>query len=227
VLNPKVVFLENVRNLKTHDKGKTYQVIYNSLRNRGYFIKSAVLNTMKFGNLPQNRERIYIICFKDESLCTKFCFPNPIHLTVSFRDLLEPSELIDEKYYYHPNQRYYQILSQHVHSFDTVYQLRRVYVRKNQKGVCPTLTANMGGGGHNVPIIRDSRGIRKLTPRECARLQGFPDNYQFPVSDTQAYKQIGNSVSIPVIKRIAEEIRRVLEYQQQLNNNLQTQFNLN
>jgi len=224
VLNPEIIFLENVKNLRSHDRGRTYEVIYNSLISRGYYIKSAVLNTMEFGNLPQNRERIYIVCFRSRSLWEKFCFPNPVNLTVGFRDLLEPPELISDKYYYHPGHRYFQILNEHVHSFDTVYQLRRVYVRENQKGVCPTLTANMGGGGHNVPIIRDERGIRKLTPRECARLQGFPNDFQFPVSTTQAYKQIGNSVSIPVIKRIAEKIKETLLLHQNMNNSLQSQL---
>ena len=94
---------------------------------------------------------------------------------------------------------------------NTAYQWRRKYVRENKSGVCPTLTANMGTGGHNVPIIKDNFGIRKLTPRECARLQGFNDNYIFPdISDSHLYKQIGNSVSIPVIEQIANEIKQAL-----------------
>jgi DNA (cytosine-5)-methyltransferase 1 len=93
-----------------------------------------------------------------------------------------------------------------------IYQWRRQYVRENKKNVCPTLTANMGTGGHNVPIIKDSHGIRKLTPRECLRLQGFPDSYVLPsISDGTLYKQVGNSVSVPVIKRIAQQIRMTLD----------------
>ena len=92
-----------------------------------------------------------------------------------------------------------------------MYQWRRQYVRENKKGVCPTLTANMGTGGHNVPIIIDDHGIRKLTPRECFRIQGFPDTYKLPdISKSALYKQAGNSVSTTVIERIANEIKRVL-----------------
>ena len=212
VLKPKIIFLENVRNLKGHDKGRTYQIIKDSLETRGYFIKDKILNTMDYGNLPQNRERIYIVCFKEKQLYEKFEFPPPINLSITFKDLLDPPEQIDSKYYYTEESKYYDLFVKSVTSTNDVYQLRRVYVRKNQSGVCPTLTANMGGGGHNVPIIKDKRGIRKLTPRECARLQGYPDSFEFPVSDTQAYKQAGNSVSIPVVRRIAEQIKKVLEH---------------
>ena len=95
---------------------------------------------------------------------------------------------------------------------NTVYQWRRKYVRENKNGVCPTLTANMGMGGHNVPLILNSKGIRKLTPRECANFQGFPKSFKLPkIADSSLYKQFGNSVSLPVIKRIAENIKKALE----------------
>ena len=88
-----------------------------------------------------------------------------------------------------------------------VYQWRRQYVRENKKGVCPTLTANMGTGGHNVPIVKDKKGIRKLTPRECLRLQGFPKSYRLPqIADSLLYKQIGNSVSVPVVEAVAKQV---------------------
>jgi DNA (cytosine-5)-methyltransferase 1 len=96
---------------------------------------------------------------------------------------------------------------------DRFYQYRRIYVRELKNGMCPTLTASMGLGGHNVPIIRDMKGIRKLTPRECARLQGFPESFMFPNDQalSHLYKQVGNSVTVPVISRIAENIRIALE----------------
>ena len=98
---------------------------------------------------------------------------------------------------------------------DTVYQLRRVYIRENQSNVCPTLTANMGTGGHNVPLIIDNWGYRKLTPKETLRLQGFPvdTNYQIPkeMANSHLYKQAGNAVSVPVIKRIAKNYIRALD----------------
>lgn len=117
---------------------------------------------------------------------------------------------VEQKYYYE-GKPLYERLKDEVTEENQVYQWRRRYVRKNKKGVCPTLTANMGTGGHNVPIIFDGRGIRKLTPRECFRLQGFPDDYRLPrIADSALYKQAGNSVSVPVITRIAEEMMRVL-----------------
>ena len=95
---------------------------------------------------------------------------------------------------------------------DTVYQWRRVYVRENKNNVCPTLTANMGTGGHNVPLVLTKDGIRKLTPMECFEFQGFPDTFKLPsnLSNTKAYKQAGNSVIVSVIERIAEKIKEVL-----------------
>jgi DNA (cytosine-5)-methyltransferase 1 len=90
---------------------------------------------------------------------------------------------------------------------NTFYQYRRVYVRENKSSECPTLTANMGGGGHNVPLIKDKKGIRKLTPRECFNFQGFPSTYILPtISDTNLYKLAGNAVSLPVVKLIAERL---------------------
>ena len=95
---------------------------------------------------------------------------------------------------------------------DSIYQWRRKYVRENKSGVCPTLTANMGTGGHNVPIIKDKKGIRKLTPLECFRIQGFPKNYKLPkISDSALYKQAGNSVSEPVIEAVAKEMMRAMQ----------------
>ncbi len=96
---------------------------------------------------------------------------------------------------------------------DTVYQWRRKYVRENKSKLCPTLTANMGGtGGHNVPLVIDKKDIRKLTPRECARFQGFDENFKLcdTIAPSHLYKQIGNSVTVPVIEAIAKEIRKVL-----------------
>ena len=95
---------------------------------------------------------------------------------------------------------------------DTIYQYRRVYVRENKNSECPTLTANMGTGGHNVPLILDSKGIRKLTPRECFNLQGFPLSYKLPnLSDSNLYKLAGNAVSVPVVKLIADRIISLLQ----------------
>lgn len=206
IKQPTGFLLENVKNLVSHDSGKTFYIIQSILSDLGYFIKFQVLNTMDYGNVPQNRERIYIVGFKDFSQCMRFSFPTQLPLTVKVEDLLESS--VDQKYYYN-GKALYDRIKDDVTEEGKVYQWRRQYVRENKKNVCPTLTANMGTGGHNVPIIKDAYGIRKLTPLECIRFQGFPDSYRLPdnVSDGHLYKQAGNSVSVPVIQRIAEQIR--------------------
>jgi DNA (cytosine-5)-methyltransferase 1 len=205
---PEVFLLENVKNLQGHDGGNTFRIIKETLSELGYFINYEVLNTMKFGNLPQNRERIYIVGFRSAAIAQRFRFPEPVELTVRVKDLLE--ENVPDSYYYAGKPLHSRLIND-VKSTETVYQWRRQYVRENKQGVCPTLTANMGMGGHNVPIIIDQRGIRKLTPRECARLQGFPDSYKLPkIADSLVYKQIGNSVSVPVIEAIARQIKVAL-----------------
>jgi len=208
---PQAVFLENVKNLKMHGEGRTFSIISEALDDLGFHVKAQVLNSMEYGNVPQNRERIYIVGFKNKKHADAFEFPDPRPLTKSVADLLDDG--VDDKYYYQKDHPYYKELNKAMRSHDTVYQWRRVYVRENKKGVCPTLTANMGMGGHNVPLIRNGKGIRKITPRECARLQGFPESYKLPkdLPETKLYKQMGNSVTIPVIERIARRIRKVLE----------------
>lgn len=206
---PKAFFLENVKNLKNHNKGNTLAFIYELLEGIGYKVKDAVLNTVEYGNLPQNRERIYIVGFLNNEVFNRFDFPDKIPLKKTIHDCLITNN-IDKKYYYN-GKPLFEKLKQEVINKNTIYQWRRIYVRENKNNVCPTLTANMGTGGHNVPIILDNQGIRKLTPRECANFQGFPKDYQFPaIPDSQLYKQIGNSVSIPVISRIAHNIRLAL-----------------
>jgi DNA (cytosine-5)-methyltransferase 1 len=209
IKQPTGFLLENVKNLLTHDHDKTFQTIQKILSDLGYHVKYQVLNTMNYGNVPQNRERIYIVGFKSFQQCMQFSFPTEIPLTKKITDILEPAPVADK--YYYDGKPLYDRVKNDVIDMNTVYQWRRQYVRENKKNVCPTLTANMGTGGHNVPIIKDSVGIRKLTPLECLRLQGFPDSYLLPqIADSALYKQIGNSVSVPVIGRIAEQIVRTL-----------------
>ncbi|MEG1482522.1 DNA cytosine methyltransferase [Clostridium sp.] len=204
---PKAFFLENVKNLVGHDKGNTFKVITEELASEGYNFKYKVMNSMEYGNVPQNRERIYVVGFKDEEICNQFEFPKPIELRTRITDITIPSEKKDEKFYYE-NSKYYPMLKENMIRKDTVYQLRRIYVRENKSNVCPTLTANMGTGGHNVPLIIDDYGIRKLTPRECFTLQGFPLDYKLPekMANSHLYKQAGNSVTVTVIERIAKNM---------------------
>lgn len=206
---PEAFLLENVKNLKGHDKGKTFKIIEKTLKDLGYHIKSKVLNSMIHGNVPQNRERIFIVGFLDKEKAEAFDFPHEIPLTKNFRELTANEE--DDKYYYNDKPLYEKIKND-INSEFTVYQWRRRYVRANKKGVVPTLTANMGLGGHNVPIIKNHKGIRKLTPKECFLLQGFPKRFKLPnLADSKLYHQAGNSVTVPVIQRMAENIRVVLE----------------
>ena len=207
---PQAVFLENVKNLKTHDGGKTFNIISEALNDLGYHVKVKILNSMEYGNVPQNRERVYIVGFKSMEAYEAFEFPKPATLTKTVSDMLDKN--VDEKYYY-THSVLYKTLKESIKSTGVVYQWRRKYVRENKSGVCPTLTANMGTGGHNVPLIKDHKGIRKLTPRECARIQGFPDSYKLPkdLPDTKLYKQIGNSVTVTVIEKVAKEIQKALQ----------------
>jgi len=212
--NPKVVFLENVKNLISHDKGKTFNVILEILEKKlGYKVFHNILNSMTHANIPQNRERIFIVAFDPRQVkdYKKFRFPKEIELTKTIHDILD-SDKKDDKYYYKKEHQYYSKLKETMSNRDTVYQWRRVYVRENKSNVCPTLTANMGTGGHNVPLIKDNYGIRKLTPKECFAFQGYPmDKYILPNSaNSKLYMQAGNSVTTSLVERISKEITKVL-----------------
>lgn len=213
---PKIIFLENVKNLIGHDGGNTFRVVTSTLTKAGYYFKYAVLNAMEYGNVPQNRERIYIVAFQDEECFKNFQFPMPIQLTAKLSDIMDFENKLDEKYYYTPGKYKGDIYEKLVEAMDdpnTVYQWRRKYVRKNMSGVVPTLTANQGEGGHNVCLIMTKHGIRKMTPHECFNTQGFPSDFKLPedMSDARLYKQAGNSVCVSVIHRIAENIVKAIQ----------------
>lgn len=203
---PKVVFLENVKGFVGHDNGHTFKVVEQTLKDFGYKVFAKVLNSKDYG-VAQNRERIYIVAFLDYD--GDFEFPSKQKLDKNIHSFLEDS--VDESYYYN-NKPLYEKIKNDVISSDTLYQWRRQYVRENKNNLCPTLTANMGTGGHNVPILKDTKGIRKLTPRECANFQGFDKSFKFPsdLALSHCYKQVGNSVTVSVIEAIAKEIKNVL-----------------
>jgi DNA (cytosine-5)-methyltransferase 1 len=210
---PRAVFLENVKNMVTHDDGKTFKTIIEVLEKKlKYKVYHKVLNSMTHANIPQNRERIFIVAFDPKQVenFSDFKFPEKIELTKTIHDILEKGKQ-EEKYYYPKSHQYYPKLEKTMLSKDTVYQWRRVYVRENKSNVCPTLTANMGTGGHNVPLIKDNYGIRKLTPRECFSFQGYPKNYVLPnLANGRLYTQAGNSVTTTLIERIANQMMEVL-----------------
>lgn len=215
---PKAVFYENVKNLQSHDNHKTYHIIKTGLEDLGYKATELVMNTCDYCDIPQNRERIYVVAFKEDNrgkcpALDRFSFPEKTTSRKTLREMIDFSYQPDDYYYYDHNHKYYTMLDKAIDDQNTVYQWRRIYVRKNMSGMCPTLTANMGTGGHNVPIIRDDHDIRKLTEYECLAFQGFPDKFVFPdnVARGQRYKQIGNSVSIPVITSIAKNIVNALK----------------
>ncbi len=207
---PMGFLLENVKNIEKHDNGKTLKIIKETLLGLGYHVDYRVLNSMDYGNVPQTRERIYIVGFKNEIHYRNFKFPEKVRLTKKINDILDKD--VHEKYYYE-NKPLFPKLKDKIIKTDTIYQWRRIYVRENKNKVCPTLTANMGMGGHNVPIIKDQKGIRRLTPKECLRFQGFPESYMLPnyLPDSQLYKQIGNSVTVPVIEAMAKQIMQALD----------------
>lgn len=213
---PSIVFLENVKNLVSHDCGNTFSVILEELQKEKYHVKFAVQNAMEYGNVPQNRERIYIVAFKEKEHYKNFDFPLPTPLTKKLDDVIDFDKKLDERYYYTKNKFKGDIYEQLVEAMDddrAIYQWRRKYVRKNKSGVVPTLTANQGEGGHNVCIIKTKHGIRKMTPHECFNVQGFPKDFALPqkMSDARLYKQAGNSVCVSVIGRIAEKIKEACE----------------
>lgn len=207
---PRVAFFENVKNLVGHDNGNTFRVICAALDNLGYHYSYQVLNACEYGDVPQNRERIYIIAFKNMSDYESFTMPKAIPLRRTIRDVIDFESVVPEKYYYKPEKCcFYEKLVESMKNPNTIYQWRRKYVRENKSNVIPTLTANMGEGGHNVPLVLSDDGrIRKITPRECFNAQGYPRSFRLPnQSDARLYKQAGNSVVVPVISRIAEQIK--------------------
>lgn len=214
---PSVVFLENVKNLVNHNDGDTFTTIIDALKKEGYVEPQyMILNAMNYGNSPQNRERIYIVAFRDDEVRKRFSFPKEVKLTKKLSDIIDFKNKIEDKYYYTPGKYkgdIYEQLKAEMDTQETVFQWRRHYVRRNMSGVVPTLTANMGEGGHNVPLVLADHGIRKLTPHECFNAQGFPTNFKLPVdmAESRLYKQAGNSVCVSVIARIATNIEKALK----------------
>lgn len=184
-----------------------------------------ILNSKDYSGITQYRNRIYIAAFKDKELADTYLSLRDKYIvtktqTKDFGWIVRSSEKPPMKYYYTQDEpgkcisiRFNEHFIPNITEKAVFYQYRRKYIRKNKNGLCPALTASMGQGGHNVPIILDDWGIRKLTPRECLRVQGFPAWFDFPknMADCHKYKQIGNSVTIPVVKQFALLIHETLE----------------
>lgn len=172
---PSIIFLENVKNLFKHDKGRTFEIIKKELQKLGYFLKYEILNTSEYGNIPQNRERIYIIGFLDFHTYESFHFPAKIKLTQKIENLLEQG--VDKSFYY-TSHKYYPQLKKDMQSKETLYQWRRHYVRENKNKLCPTLTANMGTGGlisfkdrdrggQGIDYKHQSNQGKRITSKDC------------------------------------------------------------
>ena len=217
---PKIIFCENVNGLVKHDNGRTFRVIRESFRNLGYQVFWKVLNSKDF-EVPQNRERIYVVAFRDDLNVGEFVFPKGSKGKVCIRDIMDEAP-VPSKYYL--SDTYMETLRQHRarheakgHGFG--------YEIKDLDGIASTIVC--GGMGRERNLIIDHRehsktptthikgsindeDIRKMTPREWARLQGFPNDFVLELADTHLYKQFGNSVTVPVIEAIALEIKAIL-----------------
>lgn len=214
---PKAFVLENVKNLTKHDGGNTFKVIIDALENDlGYTVYHKVLNSKDYG-LPQDRKRIYIVGFREE---LPFTFPDPVELNLKVKDILENTDVHD---FFFLSQKYLTGLEKHKARHKSIGHGFGYHIL-DPEGISTTMV--VGNMGRERNLIQDKprpgrvgrigqplndRGIRKITPRECARLQGFPDNYSFDIPVTQAYKQLGNAVSVPVAKAVAEQVRQTLD----------------
>lgn len=219
---PKVIFCENVKGLVIHDRGRTFKIICNTFENLGYKVFFKVLNSKNFG-VPQNRERIYIVAFRNDIAPSSFSFPEMTDSTKRLIDIREENP-VPAKYYL--SDVYVDTLRKHKARHASKgngfgYEIR------DWDGIAGALVC--GGMGRERNLVIDTRqkdltptthikgsvnteGIRKMTPREWARLQGFPDNFILPLADTHLYKQFGNSVTVNVIAAIAAKIKEVLDY---------------
>lgn len=218
---PKVVFLENVKNLAKHDKGKTLNTIVRTLENLGYDVNFKVLNASDYG-LPQNRERIFIVCFRKDLNIKNFLYPKPIKGKTSLYDIIEKDSI--GKIINRPDIDIYKTYKPEIDIFgDSILPNKPIQIGKVNKGgqgeriyspyghSC-TLSAYGGGAGAKTGLYLIDGKVRKLSPRECARLQGFPDDFKYARTNGQAYKQFGNSVAINVLKEITKQIIKVVNY---------------
>lgn len=210
---PNVVFLENVANLIEHDNGKSFEQVYLSLMEEGYIVRYSTQNPKTHANIPQQRNRVFIVAFLDLEHCNKFKYPEEIPLITKISDIINIHEKHDDVYYYTNTHPLYSEMCKKIKDRGLIHRISDYGISKSGYEICPTLTANMGTYPDRVHIIKDDYGIRKLTPYECILLQGYPKQYKFPKGITlqQAYKQIGNSVCVPIIYNIALNILKSLK----------------
>jgi DNA (cytosine-5)-methyltransferase 1 len=211
---PAIIVLENAPYLRSGDGGGWFIQVSKEIKKAGYWFRDSncvELDTFDFTNLPQRRKRLFMVGLSTEIFSNgKFNFPTQKNTSekqlknfIAFDGSLE-----DDTYYLNDENKYYKMITEKTEDKYCIYQLRKFLVRVKSPDECPTLTANMGLGGHNVPFIHDSKGLRKLTEYECLRLQGFPAGFTFPddVPKARRYVQIGNSVSVPIANLLAKGV---------------------
>lgn len=211
-ISPNIIFLENVENLMEHDHGRTFQVIYTSLVERGYIFHYRPMATHEYANIPQTRRRVYIVATTSYDFSKRFSFPEPISLTSTAMDWINQTKRQPDIYYYSGDTPFERYIRETVTDTQYLYRVFNSSARKLTNNKCPTLTASMCTP-QNAAVLRDQFGVRRLTLKESLRFQGFPENFYFPNTITirDAYKQIGNSVSVPVIQRVAENLKKAFE----------------
>lgn len=213
--NPKIVFMENVKNFATHDDGRTLAVVKGTMEELGYQFHAKVLNAVDYG-IPQKRERIYMVCFRNDLVIKHFDYPNPFKLERHVEDFLIDDESLLKNLYVNRPDMYFNDTKDDKYSNKSIRlgtvnkggQGERIY---STKGIAITLSAYGGGAFAKTGGYYINGGARKLHPRECARIMGYPDTYKIAKSPNQAYKQFGNSVVIDVLQLIGLEIGRSLE----------------
>lgn len=218
---PKVLLLENVPFLKLYNEGSRLRTVLDELRKIGYWVSEAnaqVLDSFDFGDTPQRRERLFIVAVHSSHFRrNKFEFPRePKTHTQSLWDIVDRSTRGADYLYLDSDNKYFRMIEKKAKATgrDRLYQIRRTEVRACPEGVCPTLTANMGGGGHNVPFVIDDFGVRRLSVGEVARLQCIrPGEIDFPADlpDGAALKMLGNAICVDVAETLFASISRLLE----------------
>ena len=210
-VQPKIILLENVKNLIYHDDYRTIITIHNELSRLGYTIKYSVLSPNTHANIPQDRKRVFVVAFSDIDMMNSFTFPDEMPLTKGIDDIINRKEKHSDIYYYSTDSRYYNELNRKITDKVGMYRIDDSGVANKRYNISPTLKANMGTYHDRVPVIRDDFGIRRITPLECLAFQGYPTEYVFKgIPLESAYKQAGNTVCVPVVKRIADNIFKAL-----------------
>jgi DNA (cytosine-5)-methyltransferase 1 len=215
---PKILVFENSPFLMTGNGGMWFETIRNEIQKAGYWfndLNAIVIDSRRNAGLPQRRERLFMVatardCFDYNPFRGPVEKVEPQHLI----DLLDLGRVDDEFYHLSEQNKYGAWISKEAkkHNDIRLFQLRKIELRPQPYGLCPTLTANMGAGGHNVPFLLDNGRLRKLTERECLRLQGFPERFKWPeLSHGSKYRLIGNAVSPPVAKLLANFANNTLQ----------------